>query len=262
VSFARAPARVDSPRIQEIFMAQGPELPPPVAVLQLAAGRWISHIVGVAAELGLADQIQSGPKTAEELARAGGLNAGALLRLLRALASLGIFAEQSDGRFAQTPMSDALRSDVPYSMRGMARMVNRPWTVQAWTDLEHAVRSGQSAFEHVHGTQAFDYMVTQPKEMEIFANAMSSFTAQVGAAIAESYDFSGLDSLADVGGSHGTVLTIVLNKSHSCAACSSTCRRWWPARARCSKRAAWPSAWRWWAAASSRTRPLASTPTC
>jgi O-methyltransferase domain/Dimerisation domain len=193
-------------------MTQTPALPPPLAVLQLATGRWVSHIVGVAAELGLADQVQSGPKTAEELARASGLNAGALLRLLRTLANLGIFAEQNDGRFAQTPMSDALRSDVPYSMRGMARMVNRPWSIKSWTELEHAVRTGESAFEKVHGKQAFEYMVEEPKEMEIFANAMSSFTAQVGAAVADAYDFSQLGSLADVGGSHGMVLTILLNK--------------------------------------------------
>jgi C-methyltransferase len=86
-------------------------------------------------------------------------HAASLQRLLRALTNLGIFAEQPDGRFAQTPMSDALRSDVPYSMRGTARMVNRPWSIRAWIELEHSVRTGESAFEHVHGKQGFDYML-------------------------------------------------------------------------------------------------------
>ena len=189
-----------------------PSVPPPVAVLQLAVGRWISHIVGTCAELGLADEIQAGPASAAELAQKKGLHAPSLYRLLRALASLGIFSEQSDGRFVQTPMSDALRSDVPYSMRGMARMVNRPWSIRAWTELEHSLRTGDSAFEHVHGTQGFDYLTKHPQEMEIFANAMSSFTAQVGAAVADAYDFSSIRTLADIGGSHGMVLATVLAK--------------------------------------------------
>jgi hypothetical protein len=188
------------------------EIPPPAAVLQLVTGRWVAHVVGVAAELGLADDIQAGAKTAQELAAAKGLHAPTLYRLLRALANFGIFAEQADGRFAQTPLSDALRSDVPYSTRGMARMVNRPWSILAWMDLENSLRTGDSAFEHVHGKGAFDYMLENPGEMAIFANAMSSVTAQVGMALADAYDFSAFKTLADVGGSHGMVLAIVLAK--------------------------------------------------
>jgi DNA-binding HxlR family transcriptional regulator len=90
------------------------------AVLRLVTGRWTADIVGVAAELRLADQLQSGPRTAEEIAAAMGLHAPSLYRLLRALANFGIFAKQEDGGFAQTPMSDTLRSDVPYSMRSFA----------------------------------------------------------------------------------------------------------------------------------------------
>jgi hypothetical protein len=187
-------------------------VPPPVAVLQLAMGRWVSHIVGTCAELGLADEIQEGPKTAAELAAKKGLHAPSLYRLLRTLASLGIFVEGPEGRFAHTPMSDALRSDVPYSMRGMARMINRPWSIRAWTELEHSVRTGESAFEHVHGTRGFDYFTEHPQEMQIFAQAMSSFTAQVGTKVAEAYDFSPFGTLADIGGSHGMVLAIVLAK--------------------------------------------------
>jgi hypothetical protein len=65
-------------------------IPAPIRVLQLATGRWVAHLVGVAAELGLADLVQSGPKTAEQLADAAGLHAPSLYRLLRALASIGV----------------------------------------------------------------------------------------------------------------------------------------------------------------------------
>jgi hypothetical protein len=79
------------------------QFPAPVAVLQLVTGRWVANIVGVAAELGLADLIQTGPKTAEEIAAAKGLHAPSLHRFLRALASVGVFAEQPEGAFCADP---------------------------------------------------------------------------------------------------------------------------------------------------------------
>lgn len=70
------------------------------AVYRLMAGRCNADILSVAVELGLADQIKSDPKTAEEIAATMGLHAPSLYRLLRALAGLGILAEQKGGRFA------------------------------------------------------------------------------------------------------------------------------------------------------------------
>jgi O-methyltransferase domain/Dimerisation domain len=186
------------------------QVAPPVAVLQLVTGRWVAQIVGVAAELGLADEIQTGPKTAEEVAVTKGLHPVPLYRLLRALASVGIFAEQEDGRFRQTPMSDALRSDVPYSMRGLARVINRHWTIRGWMELEHSIRTNVSAFEHVHGMANFDYAGQHTEETEIFADALDGFAALVGAAVVEAYDFSSIGTLAEIGGCQ--VLASVLAK--------------------------------------------------
>jgi hypothetical protein len=188
------------------------QVSPLAAVHDLVTGRFAADIVGVAAELGLADQIEKGPKTVEEIAAALGLHAPSLYRLLRALANFGIFAEHEDGRFRQTPMSDTLRSDVPDSMRGMARMNFRPWTMRAWAVLEHTVRTGTPAFEHAHGMQMFEYLTQHPEEMEIFVDAMRSFTVETGAAVSEAYDFSGIGTLADIGGSRGLVLSIILTK--------------------------------------------------
>jgi O-methyltransferase domain len=185
---------------------------PLAAVHDLLTGRFAADIVGVAAELGLADQIQSGPKTAEEIAAAMDLHAPSLYRLLRALANFGIFAEQEDGSFGQTPMSETLRSDVLCSMRGLARMTFRPWTIGAWMELEHSVRTGTPAFERAHGIELFDYLTRHPEEMQIFVDAMRSFTVQTGAALSDAYDFSSISTLADIGGSQGLVLSIVLTK--------------------------------------------------
>jgi hypothetical protein len=186
------------------------QVAPPIAVLQLATGRWVAQIVGVAAELGLADEIQKGPKTAQEVAAAKGLQAPALYRLMRALASVGIFAEQEDGRFRQTPMSEALRSDVPYSMRGVARMSNQHSITRGWMELERSVRTNTSAFEHAHGVRLLDYLNHRPEEMEVFADAMDGYHVLVAAAVVEAYDFSSVRTLAEIGGS--LVLAITLAK--------------------------------------------------
>jgi O-methyltransferase domain/Dimerisation domain len=185
---------------------------PSAAVLQMAMGRWVSHIVGVAAELGLADQLATGPKTAQEIALAVGLHRPSLYRLLRALASVGVFVEHEDQRFAQNAFSDTLRSDVPYSVRGVCRMMNRPWTIQAWTELEHSVRSGESAFESVNGQTLFDYLATRSAELDIVYDAMGSFTTQLATAVADAYDFGDVGLLADIGGSHGTTLATFLTR--------------------------------------------------
>jgi O-methyltransferase domain len=181
-------------------------------VQDLMTGRWVADMIGVAAELELADVINSGAKTAEEIAKAKGLHPISLYRLLRGLASYGIFAEQEDGTFAQTPRSDALRKDVSYSAWGMAQLTTRPWSVRAWMELKHSIRTGTPAFEHVKGMQLFEYFNKHPYELELFAEAMRSFSAATGTAVAETYDFSGIHTLADIGGSQGLILSLVLQK--------------------------------------------------
>ena len=188
------------------------EEPATQEVQDLMTARWVADMIGVAAELELADFINFGVKTAEEIAKAKGLHATSLYRLLRGLASYGIFAEQEDGTFAQTPRSDALRKDVPHSAWGMAQLTTRPWSVRAWMELGHSIRAGTPAFEHVNGMEIFEYFNQHPDELERFAAAMRSFSVATGTAMAETYDFSGIRTLADIGGSQGHMLSLVLQK--------------------------------------------------
>jgi hypothetical protein len=181
-------------------------------VQDLMTARWVADMIGVAAELELADFINAGAKTAEEIAKAKGLHAPSLYRLLRGLASYGIFAEQADGTFTQTPKSDALRKDVPHSEWGMAQFTTRSWSVQAWMELRHCIRTGTPAFEHVTGMQIFEYFNKHPNELEMFAEAMRSFSMATGTAVAETYDFTGIRTLADIGGSQGLILSLILQK--------------------------------------------------
>src|SRR5206468_3348615 len=99
------------------------EIPPQVAIVNLTTGHWVAQMVGVAAQLNIADLLKDGPRTPADLAVSTGTNVDALYRVLRALASIGVFSETADGRFQHTPLSACLRTDVPGSMRSWARAV-------------------------------------------------------------------------------------------------------------------------------------------
>jgi hypothetical protein len=181
------------------------------ALMGLLHGRIISHAVSVAAEIGVADHVEATPTPVARLAAATGANADALYRVLRALASVGVFTESEGRAFALTPLSSLLRSDAPGSLRSMARMLNRPPNHGAWGAFEHSVRTGESAFEKAHGTPTFEYFGQHLDEARIFDEAMGGFTTAAGRAVAKAYDFTDVKHLVDVGGSQGVLLSAVLD---------------------------------------------------
>jgi hypothetical protein len=172
----------------------------------LLFGYRVSQAIGVAAELGIADVLGSGPRSAEELARATGVDGPSLSRVLRLLASEGVFAETEDGRFALTPMAEALRSDVPGSLRPLAVFNSGEPYWRSWAHLAHAVRTGQPAFEHVHGMDFFSYYRQHPEEWALFDQMMAAQTAAVTRTVAAAYDFSRVRTVVDVGGGNGTLV--------------------------------------------------------
>ncbi|WP_172831721.1 methyltransferase [Mycobacterium asiaticum] len=186
---------------------------PSVSVLDLLAGKWVSQAISVAAELSIADELAAGPRAVEDLAAACGAHPDSLHRLLRALASVGVFAEDTAGRFANTGMSESLRSDVPGSMRSMALMFGGRPAWDAWGELRESIRTGESAFKAVNGAHAFDYMKGDPKFGRIFGEAMTAFSAQELSAIHAAFDFSQVPTLVDVAGGHGAFLLSVLERN-------------------------------------------------
>ena len=116
------------------------------ALLKLAAGGWIAQAIHVAAKLGLADLLNDGRKTAAELAHDTSTHADALFRLLRTLASVGIFKPDNEGRFGLTPMAEYLQTSKRGSLRGYAVMLGEPWVWRAWGDAIHAIQTGESGF--------------------------------------------------------------------------------------------------------------------
>lgn len=185
--------------------------PPPVALLQMMTGYWVSQAIYVAAKLGIADLLTSGPKTCEELAEATGCHPQSLQRVLRALSSIGIFTEHTAASFALTPMAEFLRSEHPASMRALACMYAEE-QYRAWGDLLHSVKTGQTAFDKMFGTDYFAYLAGHPESEQVFNQAMTGWTNQLVSGVVDVYDFSGFRTVVDVGGGHGTLLAAVLQR--------------------------------------------------
>ena len=170
---------------------------------------WHSQAVYVAAELGIADLLKDGPRSIADLAAATQTHADSLFRLLRALASIGVFSETSPKTFALTPLAEGLRSDLPQSQRALARMMGAE-QYQAWGDLLYSVQTGNKAFDRMFGKPIFDWLAEHPDKAEIFDGAMSGIHGRETGAVIDAYDFSGIRVLADVGGGNGSNLIAIL----------------------------------------------------
>jgi len=183
---------------------------PSVAMKRLVDGYQISQAIHVAATLGIAEFLADGPRTSDDLATMTDTHPRALYRLLRALASVGVFAEDDDRRFALTPLGDCLRADAPEPVDGWAAFVGRPYHWQAWADLLHSVRTGENAFRHLHGMDVWEYRAGHPEENAIFNRAMTANARRAAESVLAAYDFGGFRRVVDVGGGRGALLAAVL----------------------------------------------------
>jgi hypothetical protein len=179
--------------------------------LQLASGNWVTQMIHVAAELGVADELTAGERSVEELAAAVGAHPDSLFRLLRGLASLGLFEETAPHRFALTPLAELLRSDHPGSQRQFARMLGGEHYA-AWADLLHSVRTGENAFPHHFGEPIFAWYAHNPERGAIFDAAMTDFSRVEIDGLLAAYGFEGITHLIDVGGGRGELLKAVLRR--------------------------------------------------
>jgi hypothetical protein len=185
------------------------QIPPPILLYQLATGHYVSQALYVAAELGIADRLAGGPQSHDALAEQTATHAPSLRRVLRLLASVGVFAEGADGRFELTPAGSFLRSG-PGSFRAAARLFGGPMVWASWGDLLGTVRSGEPAWRRVFQTGSFEYFDDHPEEAAVFDEAMGAFTSMVAGAVAAAYDFSAMRAVIDVGGGAGVLLSGIL----------------------------------------------------
>jgi hypothetical protein len=177
---------------------------------ELIMGFRASQLIYVAAKLGLADRLAAGPQSATTLASVVGAAPQPLYRLLRALASIGIFAETANGMFELTPSARLLQHDVPGSLRSTALLYGDEVFWAAYGGMIHSVRTGEPAFEHRHGEPMYAYLAGHAGTASLFDAAMSGFSEREVVAILAAYDFSGFTTVVDVGGGQGTLLAALL----------------------------------------------------
>lgn len=176
---------------------------------EMLCGFWVSQSIYVAAKLGLADLLADGPQTCERLAATARVDVGALYRVMRTLASYGLFEESEPRCFGLTPLGSLLQTSVPMSLRSLA-IWNGEMSYQAWGDVLHAVETGRPTMQRVLGMKLFDYLWQKPEVGQIFNDAMSGLATQVSQAVVAAYDFSGVGCVVDIGGGQGTLLGAIL----------------------------------------------------
>jgi hypothetical protein len=176
---------------------------------QLIQGYRATSLIGVAAQLGIADLLGEGPKSSQELADVVGVRQRDLYRLLRALASLGIFAETESGRFVLTPLAELLQTQVPGSMRSTA-ILHSTLLYRAWGNLLLSTRTGTPSFDQVYGTGFWEYLDSDPEARETFNQAMTTRSDRDQSEVLHSYDFSGISKIVDVGGGQGSLISAIL----------------------------------------------------
>jgi len=184
--------------------------PPAAAVFDVIAGYWTARIVYVAAKLGIADLVADGPKSAAELAVITKTHAPSLYRILRALCSTGWLAEHPDGRFGATPLTVALQTGAPGSVRHFAMSELGEEHYPAWGGVLDTVRTGELAFDRVFGMPNWQYWAEHPDDAETFNRAMSEMTAILEPALMPLIDLSAVRRVVDVGGGRGTLIAALL----------------------------------------------------
>lgn len=181
-------------------------------MIDFISGYWVSQLLFTVAKLGVADELVRGPLRAETIAKRVGAHAPYLRRILRALASLGIFAEDKTGRFRLTSLAHMLRSNSPGSLRDFILMIIDDYNWQAWGALSEVIKTGESPFEHVHQASIFEYLHQHPDKEQVFAASMASNSTVEIKAVVSAYPFSELSQLVDVGGAHGHLLATILRR--------------------------------------------------
>lgn len=189
-----------------------PPMRPYDVLFQMVIGKWISQALGAIVEIGVPDQLAERARQCSDLARNAGVSEDGLYRLLRALASVGLFAESGNRQFRLTGMGQLLRSNHPESLAGYARFTAHDITWRPWGQLNYSVKTGMPAFDHVFNASIFEHFSRNPEVAAVFDDAMTSISAMEARATSDAYDFEGVATLMDVAGGRGLLLATVLRR--------------------------------------------------
>jgi hypothetical protein len=188
-------------------------LPAPAGLLEMMMDAFVAQAITTAADLGIADALAKGPRSAEDLARAVDADTDALRRLMRALISRGVFRQRRDGRYDLTPLAQPLRTDADVSLAAWARWAGSPQIRERWSHLTEGIRAGRCVAAEMNGQTMFDYLAGEPELNAIFNEAMTNASEISIAPLMAAYDFGRFGprpTIVDVGGGHGRLLSAIL----------------------------------------------------
>lgn len=169
-----------------------------------------TQLIATAAKLNVAADLKDDARSARQLSELVKANPNTLYRLLRALASMGIFEETPDGNFANTAASELLLDDAPGSLRNIAILYGEGWLWNAYGQLSYSIESGKQPFQHVHGQTLYDYLKQDEPAATVFNKAMSAFSETEASAILKAYNFSLKNTVVDVGGGEGSLVAALV----------------------------------------------------
>lgn len=193
-------------------MSAETRLIPSAEITRMMDGAVIAQLIYLAAELGVADLLTRRPRTVAEIAERTGTAPDPLYRMLRTLASVGIFVERPPRAFGLTPLADALRSDAPDSVRNLARIRGSQEHARTIAGLRHSLRHGRAAFDEVHGTDWWTYLGSHRDRAALFTEAMGDTAEQMHQAVADAYDFTTAGQVVDVGAGRGDLAALLLSR--------------------------------------------------
>lgn len=182
-------------------------------LMQFASGFVISSALNAVTRLRIADLLANGPLTAGELARATSTSSDALNRVMRVLASVGVFAQPSSEKYALNDVSTLLRTDAPQSLHDTVEFFCDSLHFECYKDMLPSITDGRTASEHIWNENVFAVFARNPEAQKRFDNAMTNMTGTAAAAVAEAYDFSRIGTLVDVAGGHGLLLSTLLQRN-------------------------------------------------
>ncbi|XVV05157.1 methyltransferase [Actinosynnema sp. CA-248983] len=193
------PARIDQGRIANR-----------AALIEIIGGYMASQALALAAELKIADHVHAGVTASADLASATDTHAPSLYRLLRTLVAIGLLAEPEPDRFALTEVGEQLRTDSPNSLWAFTRFFTNPTLFSSWQQVGHTIKTGECAFDHVHGKNIYVHLAENPELSALFNVAMGQESRVSAGLVAEGYDYTDVRRVVDVGGGDGTLLAAIL----------------------------------------------------
>lgn len=196
--------------IQTLEVVQESAPPALEKILQLISSQWLARSLYVVAKLEIADLIADGHCSVAQLAEKTQMHPNSLYRVIRALASTGYFTEVSPREFELTPLGESLKKDAPGAVRATVLTLTGQLQWESWGEALHSVRTGETGIKKAYGKNLFEYLGENPEEASWFNDTMEGSHAAEPPAILQAYDFSEFETIVDLGGGSGTLLTTIL----------------------------------------------------